>query len=66
MSQIRDTHLQTRVVRVKFCDTRLVSVILGTQAPVKIQRLLQDFLRSFGVKELELYNLLRKVKGILK
>ena len=30
------------------------SFVLGTQAPVKIQRLLQHFLRNVGVKDLEL------------
>ena len=33
------------------------SFILGTRAPVKIQRLLQEFLRNVGVKDLELCNL---------
>ena len=37
------------------------SFILRTQAPVKIQRLLQNFLRNVGVKDLELYNLLYTV-----
>ena len=54
------------------------SFILGTRAPIKIQRLLQDFLRNVGVKDLELLNLfctvdlvnlivtICKVKGIMK